>query len=164
MFFGMSSFTVTRSIETSASPADVRALVDDVREWSSWSPWCAADTAPGNARLEIGGPDFGEGAFIAWSGAGATTDGNAIVVLSAPGVVEVRLVITRPYRLNVPVQFAFDPVDGGTLVTCSASGDTRGAWSAFAAARRSRRLGRDLASALAGLSRRAAAGSAARVS
>lgn len=154
MFFGMSSFTVTRSIETPASAADVRALVDDVRRWSSWSPW-ERGNGRGEARRDVGGPEFGEGAHCAWGG-GAATEGNVMVVHSAPGVVEVRLVITRPYRLNVPLQFSFDTLESGTLVTCSASGEVHGFGSALAARRLSRRLGRDLVRALAHLARAAA--------
>lgn len=119
----MSSYTVTRSIVTSARVDRVHPLVDDFRAWSAWSPW--EDLDPG-MRREFSGPESGEGAYYAWSGNGKVGEGNMMIVSSSLAAVEIRLVFLKPFKANNPTRFEFEPVDGGTRITWSMHGENKG--------------------------------------
>ncbi len=148
MVFGMRTFTVTRSIDTSAASEEVRALIDDYREWSRWSPWESRD---GWVQREFEGPEFGEGAYYKWTARGVAMSGNSMILLSAPELVELRLVFTRPRRVNLPSRFTVRAVDDTTRVTWAVTSETRGVWGSLAAFRLRSWLGRDLERGLATL-------------
>ena len=148
MFFGMRAFTVTRSIDTSATSEEVRALIDDYREWARWSPW---ENRDGWVQREFEGPEFGEGAYYKWSARGLAVSGNSMILLSAPELVELRLVFTRPRRVNLPSRFILRTTGDATRVTWAVTSEARGILGTLAALRLKTWLGRDLDRGLAEL-------------
>ena len=148
MFFGMRTFTVSRSIDTSATSEEVRALIDDYREWARWSPW---ENRDGWVQREFEGPEFGEGAYYKWSARGLAVSGNSMILLSAPELVELRLVFTRPRRVNLPSRFILRTTGATTRVTWAVTSEARGILATLAALRLKAWLGRDMERGLAEL-------------
>ncbi len=54
-----------RSVEISASAAEIYPHVDCLKRWDDWSPWKEVDPA---ANFSFEGPDCGKGAIMKWSG------------------------------------------------------------------------------------------------
>jgi len=59
------TFSVTRSIVSSAPPAVVFSNLNDFRKWEDWSPWAKLDP---NSDMVFEGPETGTGAIFKWSG------------------------------------------------------------------------------------------------
>lgn len=74
-------FTMERSEVINAEPEVVFAEVNDLTQWTAWSPWYQMDTA---MQIEYSENPTGEGAFYSWKGnketVGAGTYTNAKVV------------------------------------------------------------------------------------
>ena len=119
----MSSYAITRSVLVATTPGRIHVLVADLRAWTRWSPW--ADLDPEQTR-EYSGPESGEGAFYEWHGRGKVGAGNMMVASATPTVIDIRLVLTHPWRINCPMRFKFVPVEGGTQVTWTTEGERRG--------------------------------------
>lgn len=119
----MSMYAITRSVQVATAPERVHALVADLRAWMRWSPW--ADLDPEQTR-EYSGPSSGEGAFYEWQGRGKVGGGNMMIASATPSAIDIRLVLTHPWRINCPMRFEFVPVDGGTRVTWTTEGERRG--------------------------------------
>lgn len=119
----MSTYTVTRSIETSATPAQVHAFVDDFRRWSVWSPW--EDIDPTMQRTYTGA-ESGVGAHYEWAGDGKVGAGEMTIESSTPQAIGIRLAFTKPFAAVCPTRFEFAPVGTGTKVTWTMQGENRG--------------------------------------
>jgi len=125
----MGSYTITRSVDVSAEPSTLHALVDDFHEWPKWSPWEDVDPA---LQRTYTGADRGVGAHYAWSGNRRAGQGSMEIVSSTPEQIGVQLVFEKPWKAENPVQFRFDPTDAGTRVTWTMNGDNTGMAAVFA--------------------------------
>ena len=125
----MGSYTVTRSVDVSAEPSRLHALVDDFHEWPKWSPWEDVDPA---LRRTYTGADRGVGAHYAWSGNRRAGQGSMEIVSSTPEKIGVKLVFEKPWKAENPVEFRFDPSGAGTRVTWTMTGDNKGMAAVFA--------------------------------
>jgi len=125
----MSTYTVTRSIETSATPAQVHAFVDDFRQWSAWSPW--EDLDPTMQR-SYSGADSGVGAHYEWKGDGKVGQGEMTIESSTPQSIGIRLAFVKPFAAVCPTRFDFEPLGAGagagsgTRVSWTMQGENRG--------------------------------------
>ena len=119
----MSTYTVTRSVETIAAPAEVHAFVDDFHKWSAWSPW--EDIDPTMQR-SYSGPDAGVGAHYEWKGDGKVGQGEMTIETSTPQSIGIRLAFLKPFAAVCPTRFDFEPVGSGTRVTWTMQGENRG--------------------------------------
>lgn len=119
----MSTYTVTRSIETSAAPSVVHAFVDDFRKWSAWSPW--EDIDPTMQR-SYSGAESGAGAHYEWKGDGKVGQGEMTIETSTPELIGIRLAFIKPFAAICPTRFDFGPVGSGTRVTWTMQGENRG--------------------------------------
>lgn len=60
-----SRFHVERSATIAAAPENIFARVDDLRSWSTWSPWEKKDP---QMKRTFGGPPAGVGSTYSWAG------------------------------------------------------------------------------------------------
>lgn len=103
---------IERSIEISAYPATVYALVNDFEQIRKWSPLLDADA---NARFERAGPRRGIGASLTWNGS-IIGEGSQTIVDSVPFErVASRLVLDGGSDARSTVSLAAVPT--GTRVT-----------------------------------------------
>ena len=82
------TFRVTRRTKIKASCETVRALVDDFRNWSQWSPWEKLDP---EMEKTFEGSTEGEGAIYRWSGKGKAGAGCMKIVNATPTMTIIRL-------------------------------------------------------------------------
>lgn len=68
-----SSYTISRSVTITASPARIHTFVGDLRQWPEWAPWAKADPS---IVVHYGEVTAGQGAHQSWtsnSGGGELT-------------------------------------------------------------------------------------------
>ncbi|GAA5153638.1 SRPBCC family protein [Nocardioides marinquilinus] len=146
------TFSVSRSATIDADPALVHRLVDDLREWRSWSPWEDADP---HLERSYTGPERGVGARYAWSGNRRAGRGSMEITGSTPEQVDLLLVLKRPFRATDQAVFRLLPRRGGTEVTWRTTGRRTGVLGVLGVLGRvvpvDRVLGRDVERGLARL-------------
>lgn len=111
-------FAIARSLDISAPPERLHALIDDLRQMNRWNPYVLRD--PGGT-LSYSGAATGKGAKFDFSGSKSGT-GSVTVLDSAPDRVTMRLHMTRPFAVDNRVTFTIVPKGSATQVTWGMSG------------------------------------------
>jgi len=107
--------TVSRSATINAAPELAFKVVNDFRQWDSWSPWSKLDP---NMKVTLEGPPEGVGAIYRWSGNNDVGEGSTTLVESVTNEkVGMKLNLVRPIEGSNDVQFTFVPEGDGTKVT-----------------------------------------------
>jgi uncharacterized protein YndB with AHSA1/START domain len=120
--FQPDEMSVSRSATIAAPPEAVFKVVNDFRQWDSWSPWSKLDP---NMTKTLEGPPEGEGAKYHWSGNTEVGEGTTTLVESKPNEkVAMRIDMERPMAGSSDVQFTLVPEGAGTKVTWALQGKT----------------------------------------
>lgn len=119
----MRTYEIVRSTHIDADPARVHDLVNNLHEWTSWSPWEELDAS---MSREYTGPDFGVGAHYRWSGNRRAGAGTMEIVSSDPERIGIRLSFLKPFKAVNEVQFRLTPNATGTDVDWQMTGEQRG--------------------------------------
>ncbi|MEU7215366.1 SRPBCC family protein [Nocardia iowensis] len=120
----MAEFEVVRQAVISAEPSRIHGLIDDLHEWTKWSPW--EDIDPQLQRT-YSGPDSGVGAEYAWHGDRKVGSGNMAIVTSADREIGIRLTFEKPWKATNQVLFELNPTESGaTQVVWRMTGEQRG--------------------------------------
>jgi hypothetical protein len=125
----MSAFTISRGTTIAASPATVRALVEDFHRWQQWSPW--EDLDP-DLKRSYSGAEHGVGARYAWVGNRKAGAGSMEIVAATPESLRIELAFLKPWKATNDVVFTFSAEAAGTHVTWSMSGVHAGLGKLFA--------------------------------
>jgi hypothetical protein len=117
----MSEYTVERSTTIGAEPARIYPHIVDFHRWEAWSPWESIDP---DMTKTFTSPHGGVGGSYAWSGnrragAGSMTTTEA----TEPSRVAIDLRFIKPFKSRSVIAFDLEPVDGGTKVTWTMTGD-----------------------------------------
>ena len=115
----MPNFETSRSIVINAPAERIRGFVNDFREWTKWSPWEGLD--PDMTRT-YSGAETGVGSAYAWAGNNKTGSGSMTITASSAEAVSLDLEFLKPFEASNMVTFTFTPVEGGTEVVWSMSG------------------------------------------
>lgn len=114
------TFRVERSIEIAAPPAEIHAILSDLRQWPRWSPWEQLD--PEMKRTYLGA-ESGTGARYEWDGNRKAGAGRMEIIDSEhPERVAIALNFLRPFESANTAEFTLTPVEGGTHVTWAMHG------------------------------------------
>jgi hypothetical protein len=106
------TFRVARSVSISAPPEAIFPLINDLRKFSTWSPFDKKD--PNMARV-YSGPDSGKGQRLDWDGNNDIGKGwFAIVDTSPPSKVDMELNMLKPMKAGNHVTFTLAPEGNGT--------------------------------------------------
>ncbi|MBY6411697.1 SRPBCC family protein [Rhodococcus sp. BP-252] len=117
----MSTFLVERTTTISASPEKIHELIDNFRNWKSWSPWEGADP---DLQRSYAGPERGVGSSYAWVGNRKAGAGSMTITDSKPGqIVKLDLVFTKPFKATNVTTFTIDPGPNGSEVTWAMTGE-----------------------------------------
>jgi hypothetical protein len=109
------SFRYQRSAHVSAPPHSVFAIINDLHQWSRWSPYDKRDP---NMKKSFGGPAEGPGASYTWNGNNQVGEGRLTIQESKPDeVVRMKLEFSRPFKATNEVNFVLVPSEGGTRVS-----------------------------------------------
>lgn len=123
------SFVVQRSITIDA-PADVIfPLVNDFRQWTTWSPWEGRDP---NMRRTYNGPPAGVGANYHWAGDKNVGEGQMTIEQSdTPELIQLKLEFLKPFKATNQTRFQFTPEATGTCVDWTMTGTNNFFFKAF---------------------------------
>jgi uncharacterized protein YndB with AHSA1/START domain len=115
-------FHVERTTTVNAPPDKVFPLVDDLRKWTTWSPYEKLDPA---MKRTFGATTAGKGATYAWDAEGKAGAGRMEIVESTPpSKVGFALDFKRPFENRAKAAFTFVPQGDKTLVTWSMDSPT----------------------------------------
>jgi hypothetical protein len=113
-------FSITRSATMSVTPQAVFPQVNDLHNWSAWSPWAKLDP---NMKMTFAGPEAGTGAAYTWTGNSKVGEGRMTIVESRPSeLVRIKLEFMKPFTATNASEFTFQPQGGQTTVTWSMTG------------------------------------------
>ncbi len=75
------SFRIERSAVIKAPPEKIFALINDLHQWTAWSPWEGIDPA---LKRSYSGAPSGKGAAYAWEGNNKVGSGRMEILESVP--------------------------------------------------------------------------------
>ncbi|WP_317205679.1 SRPBCC family protein [Janthinobacterium sp.] len=107
------TFSVQREVTIKASPEKVVVLIQDFRNWRTWSPWEGRD--PAMLRSYIGA-DQGKGAAYAWAGNEQVGAGRMEITELHAARVNIDLDFIRPLQSHNVAEFTLAPQGGSTKV------------------------------------------------
>ena len=114
------SFRVERSASIKAPPERIFPLINDLHNWTAWSPWEKKD--PAMKRTHSGAPS-GKGAGYAWDGNSDVGSGTMEIIESTPpSKVRIKLDFIEPYEGHNITEFALTPQGDTTRVRWSMEG------------------------------------------
>lgn len=116
------TFRVERKAVIQAPPEKVFALLNDFKQWSSWSPWEKKDPA---MQRTFGAVSAGPGATYAWSGNKDVGQGSMTLTESVPpSRLVLKLDFIAPFEAHNTVTFTLSSQGGATTLTWGMEGPT----------------------------------------
>ena len=114
------SFRIERSAVIKAPPEKIFALINDLHQWTAWSPWEGIDPA---LKRSYSGAPSGKGAAYAWEGNNKVGSGRMEILESVPDSrIAIKLDFLKPFEAHNMAEFTLAPAGGGTTVTWAMSG------------------------------------------
>jgi Polyketide cyclase / dehydrase and lipid transport len=113
------TFHVERSTAMAAPPERILPLIDDFRNWRSWSPYEKLDPA---MKRTLSGAESGKGAVYEWQGNGKAGQGRMEIAAVSPSNVAIDLRFLKPFRAHNQAEFRLEPQGGATKVTWAMDG------------------------------------------
>jgi len=114
------TFQVQRTASIKAPPEKIFPLINDLRGFSTWSPY---ETKDPNMKKAYSGPPSGKGAAYAWDGDRNIGKGRMeIADTSPPSKVVIKLDFDRPFEAHNIVEFTLEPKGDATNVTWAMQG------------------------------------------
>lgn len=108
------TFSVQRAAIVEAPPEKIFPLINDFRQWGSWSPYEHRDPA---MKRTFSGTPRGAGAVYAWEGDKNVGKGRMeILEASAPSKIVIKLDFFAPFEAHNTAEFTMLPQDGATRV------------------------------------------------
>ncbi len=109
------TFRVERSITIKAAPDKVFALLNDFRQFPSWSPWQDLDPA---MKVIHSGATSGQGAIYEWAGNSAVGAGRMEILTTEPATrVQVKLDFLQPFEGHNTSEYTLAAAGDSTTVT-----------------------------------------------
>lgn len=114
------TFVVSRTTTISASPEKIFPLINDYKNWASWSPYEKVDP---DMKRTFSGPSSGNGAVYEWQGNKNVGHGRMeITDASPPSRVTIKLDFFSPFEAHNVAEFTMKPVGSATSVTWAMRG------------------------------------------
>ena len=113
------TFRVSRTATIAAPPDKLFPLINDVREFNSWSPYVLRDP---QATGRYSGPPAGPGARYEFDGKKSGSGSFEITGATPPSQVRMRLDMTAPFKVSNLVAFTLVPQGNTTQATWAMEG------------------------------------------
>lgn len=114
------TFRIERKAAIKAPAEKVFPLLNDFKQWGTWSPWEKKDPA---MKRNFGAVTTGKGATYTWEGNKDVGQGGMEITDSvSPNKLTIALSFIKPFEARNTVNFALTPVAGGTEVAWSMDG------------------------------------------
>jgi uncharacterized protein YndB with AHSA1/START domain len=107
------TFSVRREIDIKAPPETIFALINDFRQWGSWSPWEKKDLA---MKRSFSGAASGTGSVYGWEGNKNVGSGRMEIMEAAPTKVVIKLDFFKPFEGHNTAEFTMQPQGEATHV------------------------------------------------
>jgi uncharacterized protein YndB with AHSA1/START domain len=108
-------FRVQRTASIKAPPEKIFALINDLHDWSAWSPYEKRDPA---MKRTFSGAERGRGAVYEWDGNNNVGKGRMeITDTSPPNKVVIKLDFIKPFEGHNVAEFTMAPQGDATNVT-----------------------------------------------
>jgi hypothetical protein len=108
-------FSVQRATTVKAAPEKIFPLINDFRQWGTWSPYETRDPA---MKRSYSGAASGEGAVYGWDGNKNIGSGRMeILETSAPAKIIIKLDFFKPFEAHNTAEFTMLPQGDATNVT-----------------------------------------------
>ena len=112
-------FRVQRQTTIQAPPEKIFPLINDYKQWSTWSPWEKKDAA---MKRSFSGPATGKGSAYAWESKEVGM-GDMLITESVPSsLVRIDLNFSKPFEAHNKVVFTIQPQAGGSTVSWEMAG------------------------------------------
>jgi uncharacterized protein YndB with AHSA1/START domain len=109
------NFRVQRSAGIKAPPEKIFALINDLHQWTSWSPWEKIDPA---LKRTHSGAASGKGAVYAWEGNSKVGSGSMEILETVPASrITIKLDFIKPFEGHNIAEFKFERAGDSTTVT-----------------------------------------------
>ena len=109
------SFRIECSALIKAPPEKIFGFVNDLHQWTAWSPWEKIDPA---LKRSYSGPQSGKGAAYGWEGNSKVGSGRMEITESvAPSKVVIKLDFLKPFEAHNTADFTFARQGDATNVT-----------------------------------------------
>lgn len=109
------TFRVQRSTSIKASPEKIFPLINDFRQWESWSPWEKVD--PEVKRIYSGAAS-GKGAVYEWDGNNEIGQGRLEIIESTPpSNITFKIDFIKPFAASNRIEFTLVRQGDTTTVT-----------------------------------------------
>ena len=114
------NFRVERSIVIQAPAEKVFVLINDFKQWETWSPWDKKDPS---MKRSFGASTTGKGASYAWEGNSDVGQGSMeIFEAIAPTRIRLKLDFVQPFEAHNVVTFTLTPRGDSTTVSWAMEG------------------------------------------
>ena len=114
------SFRIERRATIKASPEKIFPLINDFRNWSSWSPWEKLDP---NLTRTHSGALMGKGAIYDWEGNNKVGKGRMEIINANPNSqVTIKLDFIKPWEASNTTVFTLQPSGNDTTVVWDMTG------------------------------------------
>jgi hypothetical protein len=111
------NFRVERSITIKAPATKIFAQINDLKNWSNWSPWEKLDPNM-KKTFTIENATKGKGATASWSGNAKVGEGSMVITESSePNKIVYKLNLKKPVKANNTSEFTLVEKNGETKVT-----------------------------------------------
>jgi uncharacterized protein YndB with AHSA1/START domain len=109
------SFRVERSTSIKAPPEKIFALLNDLHQWETWSPWEKIDPA---LKRTYSGAASGKGAAYAWAGNQEVGSGRMEITEPVPATkLTLKIDFTAPFEAHNMIEFTLVRDGDATHVT-----------------------------------------------
>ena len=113
------SFRVERIVAIKAPPDRIFPMIDDLKAWTTWSPYEKKDPA---MKRTFGAVTAGKGATYAWDGNKQVGQGSMEILESSPTRVVIKLDFIKPFEAHNTAEFILQPKGDVTDVTWAIHG------------------------------------------
>jgi uncharacterized protein YndB with AHSA1/START domain len=116
------TFRIQRTATINASPDRIFPLLNDFRNWKSWSPWEKLDPT---MKRTHSGPSSGRGAIYEWAGNRKAGRGRMEITESVPHIkMTIKLDFYKPFEAHNTTQFTLTPSGDATNISWSMFGSS----------------------------------------
>lgn len=113
------TFVVQRSVLINAPAAKIYSLIDDYRNWGSWSPYEKLDPA---MKRKFSGAPNGPGSIYEWEGNKNIGSGRMEILEASPSRISIKLDFLAPFEAHNMAEFTLRPEGNATVVTWAMRG------------------------------------------
>lgn len=113
-------FHIERSAKIEAPASAIFPLINDLQQWTRWSPWDKLDV---NMKKTYVGPQAGPGAEYSWAGNNQVGEGRMTIEdIKENESVSIKLEFLKPMKATNQTLFTLTPEGEGTVVNWSMDG------------------------------------------